>query len=166
MTADHDETSGFVPPPFSFAFMGHIATGMVKAIVIALLLWGLGLAGWTPSVTLGTAITTAFVVTIAVELATTGVERVFVLRHQHPDPGSVAMTLIVAVLPLPISFLIGALLGPSNSWALVVMAVTAAVYWAALVALERPWVQGDSEADIRRKYEETKAMTRDQLRPE
>lgn len=163
---DHERTSGFIPPPFSFALMGHVATGVVKAIVIALLLWGLGSAGWAASVPVGTAILTALVVMIPVELATAGVERVFVLRHQHPDPGSVPMTIIVAVLPLPISFVIGLLLGSTLSWALVVMAVTAVVYWAALVALERPWVQGDSQADIRRKYEETKAMSRDQLRPE
>lgn len=164
--ADHSESSDFVPPPFSFALMGHLATGVVKAIVIALLLWGLGAAGLTQSVPVGTVITTTAVVMVAVELATPGVERAFVLRHRHPDPGSVAMTLLVAVLPLPISLLVGVLLGPSTAWAMVVMAVTAVVYWAALVALERPWVQRDSQADIRRKYEETKAMTRDQLHSE
>ena len=164
--ADHSESSDFVPPPFSFALMGHLATGVVKAIAIALVLWGLGAVGLTASVPVGTVITTAVVVMVAIELASTGVERAFVLRHRHPDPGSVAMTLIVAVLPLPISLIVGMLLGPSTAWAMVVMAVIAVVYWAALVALERPWAQGDSQADIRRKYEETKSMTRDQLRPE
>lgn len=74
------------------------------------------------------------------------------------------MTVIVAVLPVPISFLIGLLLAPSPSGALLTMGVTTVVYWAALVALERPWVEGDSQADIRRKYEQTKAMTQDQFR--
>ena len=46
------------------------------------------------------------------------------------------------------------------------MAVTAVVYWAALVALERPWVEGDSREDVRRKYEETATMTREQFRSE
>lgn len=164
--ADHSDASGFVPPAFSFALMGHLATGVVKVVAIALLLWGLGLTGWTANFPAGTAIVTASVVMVAVELATTGVERIFVLRHRHPDPGSVPMTAIVALLPLPISFLIGLLFGPASSGALSTMIVTTVVYWAALVALERPWVEGDSQADIRRKYEQTKAMTREQFRSE
>lgn len=161
---DHSVDSDFVPPAYSFALMGHLATGVVKAAAIALLLWILGLTGLSAAVPAGTAIITAAVVMIAAELATTGVERFFVLRHRHPDPGSVPMTVIVAGLPVPIGFLAGLLIGPAPSGALVTMVVTAVVYWAALVALERPWVEGDSQADIRRKYEQTKAMTREQFR--
>ena len=164
MVAESNDADDFVPPTFSFALMGHLATGVVKVVAIALLLWGVGLTWWTARVPAGTAIVTASVVMIAIELATTGVERIFVLRHRHPDPGSVLMTVIVAVLPVPISFLIGLLLAPSPSGALLTMGVTTVVYWAALVALERPWVEGDSQADIRRKYEQTKAMTQDQFR--
>lgn len=164
--ADRRYTSDFVPPAFSFVLMGHLATGVVKAFAIALLLWALGLAGWTASVPAGTAIVTAVVVMIAVELATTCVERIFVLRHRHPDPGSIPMTAIVALLPLPISFLIGLLFGPVPSGALTTMVATTVVYWAALVALERPWVDGDTQADIRRKHEQTKAMTREHFHSE
>lgn len=142
--ADRRDARDFVPPPFSFALMGHLVTGAVKAAAIALLLWGLGLTGLTASTPAGTAIITAVVVMVTVELATTGVERFFVLRHRHPDPGSAPMTVIVAVLPLPISFLIGLLTAPTSSGALVTMTGTAAVYWATLVALERPWVEGDT----------------------
>lgn len=166
MTADHSDSNDFVPPPFSFALTGHLATGVVKAVAIALLLWGLGLTGWTAGFPAGTAIITASVVMVAVELATTGVERIFVLRHRHPDPGSVPMTAIVAVLPLPIGFLTGLLLGPTSSGALITMAVTTSVYWAALAVLERPWLEGDTRADVRRKFEQTKAMTREQFRSE
>lgn len=164
--ADDSEAGEFVPPPFSFALMGHLATGVVKAVAIALLLWGLGLTGWTVSIPAGTAIVTASVVMIAVELATTGVERLFVRRHRHPDPGSIPMAAIVAVLPVPISVLIGLLVSPALSGALLTMAVTTVVYWVALVTLERPWVEGDTQADIRRKYEQTTAMTRDRFRSE
>lgn len=164
--AEHRDADDFSPPPFSFALMGHLATGMVKAAVIALLLWGLGLTGWTASLSAGSAITTAVVVMVAIELATTGVERIFVLRHRHPDPGSITMTAIVAVLPLPIGLLAGLVLGPAPSSALTTMVVTTAVYWIALVALERPWADGDTQADIRRKHEETRAMTREQFRSE
>lgn len=164
--SDHRDAGDFSPPPFSFALTGHLATGAVKAVVIALLLWGLGLIGWTASLPVGTAFITAAVVMVAIELATTGVERIFVLRHRHPDPGSIVMTVIVAVLPLPIGFLIGLLIGPAPTGALATMAVTAVVYWAALVALERPWVEGDSREDVRRKYEETATMTREQFRSE
>ena len=163
----HDSDPGaFTPPPFSFALMGHLATGVVKAFAIALLLWGLGFLGCTASVPVGTAIITAAVVMIAVELATSAVERVFVHRHQHPDPGSIPMTLIVAALPLPISFLVGRLLEPSPPGALITMTVTTAVYWIALLVLERSWVEGDTQTDIRRKYEQTKDMSRDQFRSE
>ena len=89
LMADNSDVSDFIPPAFSFALTGHLATGAVKVVAIALLLWGLGLTGWTASFPAGTAIITAVVVMVAVELATTGVERIFVLRHRHPDPGSV-----------------------------------------------------------------------------
>lgn len=164
--AEHRDADDFTPSAFSFALMGHLATGVVKASLIALLLWGLGLTGWTVDVPAGTAIVTAAAVMVAVELATTGVERIFVLRHRHPDPGSAAMTVIVAVLPLPISLLVGLLLTPTISGALITVVVTTVVYWASLVALERPWVEGDSYADIRRKYEQTTAMSREQFRSE
>lgn len=164
--AEHRDADDFSPPPFSFALMGHLATGMVKAAVIALLLWGLGLTGWTASLSAGSAITTAVVVMVAIELATTGVERIFVLQHRRPDPGSITMTAIVAVLPLPIGLLAGLVLGPAPSSALTTMVVTTAVYWIALVTLERPWADGDTQADIRRKHEETRAMTREQFRSE
>lgn len=146
--------------------MGHFATGVVKVVAIALLLWGLGRTGWAASFPTETAIITASVAMIAVELATTGVERIFVLRHRHPDPGSVPMTAILAVLPLPISFVVGLFFSSAPSGAPVTMAFTTVVYWAALVALERPWVEGDTQPDIRRKYEQTKAMTREQFRSE
>ncbi len=165
MAHDSDDR-GFTPPPLSSALVGHLATGLFKAAAIAVLLWLLGLIGLTEDLSLSTAIMTAAVVMISVELATTGVERFFVLRHQHPDPGSIPMTVIVASLPLPIGLLVGLLTTLTLPGALVTMAVTAAVYWSALVALERPWVAGDTAADIRRKFEETKAMTRDRFRPE
>lgn len=163
---DHSETSRFIPPPFSFAFTGHLMTGMVKAAAIALLLWGLGLTGLIAETSAGTAILTASIVMIAIESGTTVVERFFVLRHRHPDPGSVAMTVIIALLPLPISFLTGLLVEATLSEALVTMAVTTVVYWIFLVALERPWVEGDTQADIRRKWEQTQEMTREQFRSE
>lgn len=165
MADDHND-SDFVPPPFSFALMGHLATGVVKAAAIALLLWALTLAGLIATFPVGRAIITAALVMVAVEGATTAVERLFVLRHQHPDPGSIPMTVIVAVLPLPISFLAGLVTGSNAADAVTVMAVTAVVYWTFLVTLDRPWVEGDSAADIRRKFEQTKAMTREHLRSE
>lgn len=135
-------------------------------MAIAPLLWGLGTAGLTEGSAAGTAVITAVVVMIAIELVTTGVERFFVLRHRHPDPGSVPMTVIVAVLPLPISYLIGLLTGQTFAAALVTMAVTAVVYWTALITLDRPWLEGASRADIRRQYEQTKTMTRERFRTE
>lgn len=150
----------FVPPPLSFALIGHLATGLVKAVAIAVFLWVLGLTTSTVSTSAGTAIVTAVVVMIAVELATTGVERWFVLRHRHPDPGSIPMTVLVAALPVPLGYLAGLLTMPGSAGALVVMAVTAVVYWTALVALDRPWVEGDTRDDIRRKFEQTRTMTR------
>lgn len=47
--AGNSDVSDFTPPAFSFALTGHLATGAVKVVAIALLLWGLGLTGWTAS---------------------------------------------------------------------------------------------------------------------
>ena len=49
---------GGVLPPLSSALRGHIATGVVTAIAIALLLRGLGMAGLTRRVPAGTVTTT------------------------------------------------------------------------------------------------------------
>lgn len=40
MVAESNDADDFVPPTFSFALMGHLATGVVKVVAIALLLWG------------------------------------------------------------------------------------------------------------------------------
>lgn len=164
--ADDDPDPEFSPPPFSFALLGHLATGMVKATAIALLLWLVGLTGWIAAYSVGAAILTAVIVMLVAELVTTLVERIFVLRHEHPDPGSVPMTVIDAVLPLPIGFAVGLLTGPSPNRGVVTMGVTAVVYWTVLVTLDRPWVEGDSREDIRRKIEETRTMTREVFGPE
>lgn len=163
---DSNDDYEFIPPPFSLALMGHFATGAIKAVVIALLLWLLGVIKLTETFSVESAIVTAALVMIVVELVTSGVERVFVRRHQHPDPGSTPMTVAVAALPLPISFLVGMLTAPDTSGAWATMAVTAAVYWLTLVTLERPWGRGDSQADVRRKLEQTRAMIREEFPPE
>lgn len=164
--ADHSTTGGFVPPPFSAALMGHFIIGLIKAVAIALLLWGLGLTGWTMSFPVEPALLTACVVMLAVESATTAVERVFVLRHRHPNPGSIPMTVLVTLLPPPISFLVGLLATWSSAGALIVMAASTVVYWAFIVTLEQPWDEGESEEEIRRKIELTKEMTREHFRSE
>ena len=162
----HRHHRDFTPPSFTSALAGHLTVGFLKAAAIALLLWVLGLAGMTADPSAGTAIITAALVMAAVELATTGVERPFVLRHRHPDPGSIPMTVIVAALPVPISLLVGWLTMSTSAGVLLTVVVTVVVYWIALVTLERPWVEGDSQADIRAKYEQTRAMTREQFPPE
>lgn len=168
--ADHtdhrDVDPDFDPPPFSLALMGHLATGLVKAAVIAVLLWLLGLTGITAEISAGSAVSMAVVVMIAVEVVTAGVERVFVMREQHPDPGSVPMAVAVALLPFPVSAVVALLAGATTSGVFVTAAVTVLVYWGTMIGLERPWTPGDTRDDVRRKIEQTRAMSREHFRRE
>lgn len=152
---------GFTPPPISYAFVGHLLTGAVKAGVIAFLLWGSGLVGGLSTVPVTQALVIASVTMLIAESLTTAVERAFVVRHRHPDPGSFSLTAIVAVIPVLASGAVGTVLATPEPGRLVTIVTTTLVYWTALLLLERPWVQGGSQADVRRRLDETTAMTRD-----
>lgn len=159
MTTDQD----FTPPPLSFALMGHLITGAVKGVAIAVLLWASGLIGVAPDYSASAAIFAAIIAVVAVEIVTTLVERAFVLRHQHPDPGSVPMALVDALIPIPFGVLAGAVVTQTISGVIAALVVTVFVYWVALVALEQPWSEGDTQEDVRRKIDETEAMSREQF---
>lgn len=154
-------SSSFTAPPLAFAFMGHAFTGAVKAVVVAVLLWSAHAAGVAPLFDLLTAVVTAIVVMAAVEMTMTLIERGFVLKHRHPDPGSVPLTVISVLVPPVIAAVVGFAMHQTVPAACWVAAVTALVCWACTAFLERPWVEGDTQEDIRAKYEATKSMTRE-----
>src|SRR5699024_6723844 len=64
---------------------------------------------------------------------------------KRPDDGDCRVASVADQLPHRTA------LRPGVLGALSTMIVTTVVYWAALVALERPWVEGDTQADVRRK---------------
>lgn len=151
----------FSPPPFSYALMGHYVIGALKVVLIAGLLWAVGLTDWAGRIPIIMAILTAGVVMIATETVVAAVERVFVLRYRHPDPGSVGMTVSDALLPISISLIVGMLIASVDGGAVATMLITTVVYWFFLVVVERPWRDGFTQEEVHEKMEETKKMTRE-----
>lgn len=140
-------------------------TGLVKAVVLWVALWDLGLAG-VIEMSAGSAAITALAVMAAIEVATACVTRPFVLHHQHPGPGGVPLAVSVAVLPPLIGFLVClALRIPAGNLMVATLAITV-VYGLFFVTLDTPWERGDSDEEIRRKIKETKKMTREHFRPD
>lgn len=154
----------FTPPPFSFVLMGHVVTGLLKAIVIAVALGVVGAMGGAPIFTVQVAFTTALVAMLVIEIVMAMIERPFVIKHRHPDPASVALTVISLVVPAPLGFLVAWLLLKDVPSAGVAAGVVAAVYAGFTLVVDRPWVQGDSQEGIRAKAEATKKMTREHFR--
>lgn len=73
------------------------------------------------------------------------------------------MALVDALIPIPFGVLAGAVVTQTISGVIAALVVTVFVYWVALVALEQPWSEGDTQEDVRRKIDETEAMSREQF---
>ena len=153
-------TTGATPPPFSAVLTSRILPGIVKTLVIGAGLRLLGEAEPLEVLNTLTAFVTALFVVIALEVVLAAVQRLFPVGQRRSAPGTLLLTAIVMLLPVPIGLLLGLLFTSSLLAALATMLVTAVVYGNAAVVLERPWAAADPHAEAREKVQELRAAAR------
>ena len=159
MTAPSTEVS---QPPVTLgqSLFGHYMTGIFKVPFVMAALWALD--RWFLDVGLGAQdhlIATALGMGVC-ETAMTFVQRPFVLKHDHPDPGDALMTVLLLIVPWPLWVGVLWLAGEGAGWALGGATLATVVYAAFTLAMDKPWREGDDRAEVGRKWQETKDMTR------
>ncbi|WP_462418688.1 hypothetical protein [Kytococcus sp. Marseille-QA3725] len=149
------------PISLSLALMGHLLTGAVKWPEIAALL--VALHAWVveSSLSVQDQILAAAIGVVLTEVVMTLVQRPFVLKHRRPDPGSVLMTVLLLVAPIPCWWGVLSLSDATPGWVAAGVVAATAVFTLYTVLVERPWQQGDDRAEVARKWQATKDMTRD-----
>lgn len=150
------------PPLVSLpeALMGHYMTGLLTIPVLMLAFWALD--RWVVEVghSLEEHTIAAFVGVLVTETVRTLVERPFVLKHDNPIPGDPVMAVLLVVAPWPCW---GGFLWVMHGWSTWTWAATAVaglVYMLMTVFLDEPWKEGDDPAEVARKWQETKDVTR------
>jgi len=153
-------TNGPAPVPFTAVLTRRVLPGIVKTLAIG---GGLRLLGGIePLEVLNTltSVVTALFVVIALEVVIAAVQRLFGAGRRRSASGTLLLTAIIMLVPLPISFLLGQLFTSSLLAALATMLVTAVVYGVAAVVLERPWASADPHAQARETVQELRAVAR------
>lgn len=148
------------PVPFSAVLTRRVLPGIVKTLVIGGGLRLLGGIGPLEVLNTLTSVVTALFVVIVLEAVIAGVQRLFGVGQHRSASGTLLLTAIIMLLPLPAGFLLGLLFTSSLLAALATMLVTALVYGIAAVALERPWASSDPHAQAREKVQELRAVAR------
>lgn len=159
---EHDE---WQPVPFGYAVMGRLSLGVAKLPFLAGVLWLSGALLVDRLARLGAALLLLAVVTIVVtEVASALVERAFVLRHRHDDPGDVLQAVVLALLPLVGGAVGGAFVGGGGVVVIASGLAALLVYLPFVILLDRPWVQGMGRAEVKQAWKETKEMTKETFR--
>lgn len=143
------------------ALIGHYMTGVVTIPLVTLAFWALDRWAMGVGLALEAHVVTAIVGVLVTETALALVERPFVLKHDHPNPGDRVMTALVLVTPWPCWTGFLWLLHGGSAWTLTAATVATVIYAVLTVLLTEPWKEGDDTAEVRRKWQETKEMTRD-----
>ncbi|SNC63151.1 hypothetical protein SAMN05445756_0846 [Kytococcus aerolatus] len=149
------------PIDLSTALIGHLMTGVLKWPVVAASLVALDRWALDSGLTTETLLWAAALGVAVCEVLMTLVQRPFVVKHQHPDPGDPLMTSLLLVAPVLAWAGVLSLSDAGRSWTLWGTATATLVYAVFTVVLEKPWKQGDTRGDVAEKWQETKDMTRD-----
>lgn len=148
------------PPPLWASLSGHLALGVVKVPIVFLLLWVSTLPGWLQDGSLGTLFLVAIGVVVVSEILTTFAERPLVIKRRLSSPGGWDY----ALLPLLIQAAVGVAMGYAAFGSLREGYIVAASYIVTTtveVAIMRPWLPGDTQAQHDEKWQQTKDMTRE-----
>lgn len=137
------------------AVMGHVMISVVIAPLVVGVLWLLGLI-MQPGTGFGTIVVLGLVATVTSEILMALGERPAVVRARHSTPGGWAYAMWIFVVPPLVGFVVGWWKSPHV--ALPTALAVLIVFWA--VGLwSQPWKRGDSQAEVRAKWEATKKMT-------
>lgn len=151
------------PVPFGNALMGHAVVDLIGAILTALLVFLANYFGVAPgdmhwdSMWMGIAggwLTAAVLATL--------IERAFVVKHQHDDPGSWPKTALVTLASVPagmVCFLISGKTG--STWLLAILGAHFIGYGVEHIAILQQWRDGMTRPEVREAWEETKKLTHD-----
>ena len=153
------------PVALGFALSGRLFLGVVKLPVLAGVLWLAGALFVAPLAGLGAGVVVVAVVAVVVtEVLSTLVERLFVLRHQHDDPGDPIQAVLVALVPLAGGAVGGWIGAPGESAGIASALTTLVVYLPFVLLLDRPWVQGAGRTEVKQAWKDTKTMTKETFR--
>lgn len=150
----------WTPPRLIHTFTGHLFTGTLKLLVVALLFWVSTLFGDSMTASLGTSIGVLVATLLLGELLAVGIERPFVIRGRLNEPGGWGYS----VLPLLAYLLTGsvfAFIAWGNSVTAVVFGIIHAAVNMGLFFLIRPWQAGETQQETDAKLAEFKAMTKE-----
>lgn len=159
---DHDD---WQPVPFGYALVGRLSLGVIKLPFLAGVLWLSGALFFDPFARLGATILIIAVVTVLVtEVVSALVERLFVLRHRHNDPGDLLQAFLVALVPLAGGAAGGWFVGAGDGVMVASGLAALLVYLPFVLLLDRSWVQGAGRAEVKQAWKETKKMTKETFR--
>lgn len=163
--AHRPDRESWQPVALGFALSGRLFLGVVKLPILAGVLWLAGALFFAPFANLGASILlVALVAVIVTEVLSTLVERLFVLRHQHDDPGDPIQAVLVALIPLA-GGAVGGWIGAPGEGVMIASALaTLIVYLPFVLLLDRPWVQGAGRAEVKQAWKDTKTMTKETFR--
>lgn len=159
---DHDD---WQPVPFGYALFGRLSLGIIKLPFLAGVLWLSGALFFDPFSQLGIAILVLAAVSVVVtEVVSALVERIFVLRHRHNDPGDPVQAVLVALVPLAGGAAGGLFVGAGDGVVVASALAALLVYLPFVLLLDRPWVKGAGREEVKEAWKETKKMTKETFR--
>lgn len=163
--AHRPSSENWQPVALGFALSGRLFLGAVKLPVLAGVLWLAGALFFAPFANLGAGVLLVAVIAVIVtEVLSTLVERLFVLRHQHDDPGDPVQAVLVALVPL-VGGAVGGWIGAPGEGVVIASSLTTLiVYLPFVLLLDRPWVQGTGRAEVKQAWKDTKTMTKETFR--
>lgn len=142
------------------ALIGHYMTGILKFPLVTLAFWALDRWAIDVGLPLEEHAVAAGLGVLVTETVMTLIERPFVLKHNHPSPGDRVMTALLLIAPWPCwTGLLGLIYG-GLAWTLTAATAAAIIYVSFILGLDEPWKWHDDRAEVRRKWQETKDMTR------
>lgn len=95
-------------------------------------------------------------------VVSTFVERVFVVRQQHDDPGSALKAFLLYVVAVLAGCVGGAIIGTFDPrWIVVGMAASLVGYGIELTFFTEPWKDGMTRGEFHDKWEKTEDLTHD-----
>lgn len=141
----------------STAYTGHLMTSALLASFAGLIYWLLSV--FFPALNFGIQNLLIFIIVVVLvgELIVVLLQRPFIIKASHSDPGGWGYAL-PEFLVLPCLAGLGAFLVSQQMLAGLVCALVFFIVFGVVGLLSKPWRPGLSRAEIRERYEQTKDM--------
>lgn len=141
----------------SAAYVGHVMTSTLLASLAGLMYWLLSF--FFPALNFGTQNLVIFVIAVVIggELIVVLLQRPFIIKASHSDPGGWGYAL-PEFLVLPCLAGTGAFLISREMVVGLVCALVFFIVFGVVGLLSKPWKPGLSRTEIRERYEQTKDM--------